>query len=100
MNEARESTRHASRQDVYAAIDSERDYQDKRWNAATTTSKGLHSQTEWIAYMEDYLREAKHLLARTPKQDARDGVNHIMRKVLAMGVCCMEEHGAPNREAS
>lgn len=97
MNSARMKTRLATRAEVYAAIDSERDYQDTRWNETTTTSRGLHSQTEWIAYIEDYLREAQHILARTAKQDAREAVNHIMRKVAAMAACCMEEHGAPKR---
>jgi len=88
----------ATRQDVYAAIDSERAYQKDRWNEHTTTSKGFHSFSEWIAYMEDYLAEAKHLLARTAKQDAYVQVSHIVRKVTAMGVAAMEEHGAPRRE--
>jgi hypothetical protein len=86
------------RQDVYATIDSERAYQAYRWNENTTTSKGFHSFSEWIAYMEDYLAEAKHILARSAKQDAYGQVAHIIRKVTAMGVAAMEEHGAPRRE--
>ncbi len=34
--------RSTKREEVYAAIDSERDYQDKLWNPETTTSGGLH----------------------------------------------------------
>jgi hypothetical protein len=84
----------STRAEVYHALDSERDYQDRRWNPSTTTSGGDHSITEWIAYMEDYLAEAKHVLARTARQDAYPQVLHIMRKVTAMGVKCMEQHGA------
>lgn len=88
----------AAREEVYAALDSERAYQENRWNASTTTSEGKHSFSEWIAYMEDYLAEAKHILARTAKQKAYPDVAHIIRKVTAMGVAAMEEHGAPRRE--
>jgi hypothetical protein len=87
-----------SRSEVYAAIDSERAYQESRWNASTTTSEGKHSLSEWIAYMEDYLSEMKHLLARTAKQKAYPEAVHIMRKVTTMGVAAMEQHGAPRRE--
>jgi len=87
-----------SRAEVYAAIDSERDYQDRRWNKDTTTSEGLHSWSEWIAYMEDYLAEAKHLLARNAQQTTERPVAEIMRKVTAMGVKAMEQRGAPHRQ--
>jgi len=83
---------------VYEALTSEREYQKSRWNETTTTSGGHHSFSEWIAYMEDYIAEAKHILARTARQDAYPQVAHIMRKVTAMGVAAMEEHGAPRRE--
>lgn len=87
----------AARHAVYAAIDDERAYQDTIWNDHTTTSGGLHSFEEWITYMEDYLAEAKHILSRKCKQDADQTAAHIMRKVTAMGVACMEQHGAPWR---
>lgn len=88
----------ARRMEVYTAIDGERAYQQARWNESTTTSKGKHSFSEWIAYMEDYLAEAKHILARNAAQDSQLPVAHIMRKVTTMGVAAMEEHGAPRRE--
>lgn len=83
------------RSEVYAAIDTERDYQ-KMWETKST-SKGLHSFSEWLAYMEDYIDEAQHLLARGAQQDTYNQVAHIMRKVVAMGVAAMEQHGAPSR---
>jgi hypothetical protein len=88
----------ASRAEVFAAIDGERAYQQTRWNEKTTTSKGEHSLSEWIAYMEDYLREAKQILAREARQNAYPKVLPIMRKVVTMGVAAMEQHGAPQRE--
>ena len=89
----------ATREEVYKAIDSERAYQESRWNATTTVSENIHSFEDWIMYMEDYLAEAKHLLARNPRQVADPECCHIMRKVLAMGVNSLEQHGAPHREA-
>ena len=88
----------ASRNEVYAAIDSERAYQESRWNPSTTTSGGNHSLSEWAAYMEDYLGEMKHLLARNARQTIYPEALNIMRKVTAMGVKSMEQHGAPRRE--
>jgi hypothetical protein len=84
----------ATRKEVYAAIDSERTYQDLKWTPKTTTSDGQHSIEEWIVYMEDYLKEAKHILSRHPKQEADHEAIQIMRKVTAMGVAAMEQHGA------
>ncbi len=87
----------ATRAEVYAAIDGEREYQDRRWNADTTTSEGKHSLEEWIVYMEDYLAEAKHILSRTAWQDGQSKALDAIRKVTALGVACMEQHGAPQR---
>ncbi len=87
----------ATRQEVYNAIDSERDYQDGRWNSQTTTSDGRHSLEEWCTYIEDYVNEAQHILSRLPKQEAGPQALHIIRKVAAMAVCAMEQHGAPRR---
>lgn len=86
------------RQEVYKAIDSERNYQNRRWNPDTTTSDGLHSLEEWFMYIEDYVNEAKHVLSRHPRQMADVECIHKMRKVAAMAVCAMEQHGAPMRE--
>jgi len=86
------------RSEVYAALDSERAYQKHRWNETTTTSKGLHSFSEWIAYMDYYMGLAKKELATRARQEAYPDVAHIMRKITAMGVAAMEEHGAPRRE--
>lgn len=87
-----------SRNDVYDAIDSERAYQDTRWNDSTTTSGGRHSLEEWVLYMENYLTEAKHQLSRNAKQVAEPLALATMRKITAMGVAAMEQHGAPRRE--
>ena len=86
-----------TRQEVYKRIDSERDYQSKVWNETTSTSKGEHSIEDFIVYMEDYLCEAKHVLSRTPQPECNKKASAIMRKVTAMGVSCMEQHGTEYR---
>lgn len=87
----------ATREEVYAAIDSERAYQDRRWNAETTVSKGQHTFEEWFCYMRDYITEAEHILSREAKQIAQPKAADIMRKVTAMGVAAMEQLGALKR---
>lgn len=86
------------RMDVYDVIDTEREYQQARWNEHTTVSGGKHSVEEWIMYIEDYLSEAKHILSRGARQDTDKTAMGIMRKVAAMAVACMEEHGAEPRK--
>lgn len=86
------------RNEVYKAIDSERDYQDLRWNEDTTVSKNIHTLEDWYMYIEDYLNEAKHILSREARQDANPKALDIMRKVSAMAVCAMEAHGVNQRD--
>jgi hypothetical protein len=88
------------RNDVYKIIDGERKYQDARWNSSTTTSEGFHSLEEWFVYIEDYVTEAKHILSRNARQESDPLARSIMRKVAAMAVCAMEQHGAPPREVN
>jgi hypothetical protein len=86
-----------ARESVYGLINGEREYQDRRWTSATTTSGGIHSVEEWIVYCEDYLLEAKHLLSRNPKQIGDTAAMNVLRKVAAMIVCALEQHGADPR---
>lgn len=86
-----------TRQQVYAALDSEREYQDRRWNPTTTTSRGQHSFEAWFTYITDYVAEAQHLLSRGAAQDTQLAAAHILRKVTVMGVAAMEQLGAPVR---
>lgn len=83
-----------SRQEVFAAINSERRYQTK-WDSAE--SQNIHTETEFVLFMEDYLMEAKHLLSRNAAEDVRKEVLDTIRKVTSLGVACMEQHGAPQR---
>lgn len=85
----------ATRQEVYAAIDSEREYQDARWNG--TASGGRHSITEFLVYIKDYVEEALHIESREGVLTADPKALNIVRKVAGLAVVTMEQHGAPMR---
>ena len=79
------------RQSVYDAIDSERDYQDGRWGPAK------HEMGSFLLYMQDYMDEARRQLSRNPDVQAVPLALMTLRKIVALGVACMEQHGAPKR---
>lgn len=88
-----------SRAEVFDAINSERAYQRSRAIQSGKPDEAPHSIEEFALYMEDYLREAITQLARTwtPTGQVPAALDTI-RKVTALGVACMEQHGAPRRE--
>jgi len=81
---------------VYEAIDGERDYQDERWGG--TGTHGIHSITEFLTYIQDYTSEALHIECREEDETANVKAIDIVRKIAALGVACMEQHGAPARK--
>lgn len=83
------------RSEVYAAVDSERDYQ-KKWDKEDP--KGEHSVTEFLLYMQDYLNQAITQVTRNPSRTGEAMALHTMRKIAGLSVACMEQHGAPLRE--
>jgi hypothetical protein len=86
----------ATRGEVYAAIDSERAYQDMR--KQRDQGAEYHSLEEFLLYMDDYLADAKHIASRTWGPEATPKTLEVLRKVVALGVAAMEQHGAPQRE--
>lgn len=85
------------RAEVYAAIDSEREYQARIWNSDTTTTGGLHSVTEFLVYIQDYTAEAMHMMCREADQVCTPKALNSMRKIAALAVSCMEQHGVKPR---
>jgi len=83
----------ASRADVYAAIDGERDYQKKWENPDLTDSGGRHSNLEFLVYIRDYVEEALHVSTRDPDPVAREFTTHSLRKIAALAVAAMEQNG-------
>lgn len=82
----------AEREEVYAAIDGEREYQD----AGEGNAPGDMAQTVpvFILVLERYVAKAK----KAWHTSGDDAALEVVRKVTAVGVACMEQHGAPERE--
>lgn len=83
---------------VYAAIDSERAYQEMRIvRDGSTSAHTPHEPEAYIIYMEDYLTEARRVASHTWGPESKAAILEVLRKVVALGVACMEAHGAPQR---
>lgn len=89
----------ASREEVYAALDSERAYQDTK-GVENGGAPHRHELESYVLYMDDYLRMLKTQLSRIWVSDGKPPLEALntLRKVTALGVAAMEEHGAPRRE--
>jgi hypothetical protein len=87
----------ATRAEVFAAVESECDYQDVRWNPKTTTSGGLHPLPSWLTYMRHYLSIAEAQVSTQGEPDATASALETVRKITTLGIRAMEQHGAPKR---
>jgi len=85
-----------TRSEVYAAINSERNYQDMR--RKRDQGQPTHSVADYLLYMEDYLTEARKVASRTWGPTADALTMEVVRKVVALGVAAAEEHGMMQRE--
>jgi hypothetical protein len=80
------------RRDVYAAIDSERDYQVKKWGTNEQRPKQVGA---WLTLMRAILFRAENAWAFV---DGDYEALEEVRKLTAVGVSCMEQHGCERRE--
>ncbi len=78
------------RNTVYELIDGERAYQEQRWERP----KHNHSATEYLVYIRHYVGKA---FERVSTEDGEGGALECIRKIAALAVAAMEEHGAPPR---
>lgn len=85
---------------AFEAIESERAYQNKRWSVTPgyPTGHNPHSVTEWLVYMQHYAAEGLKAVTLASEPETNRAGLEFARKVAALGVACMEEHGAPRRE--
>lgn len=84
----------ALRAEVFEAISSERDYQNALGPDRRAANENQFSVGEWLVMMKVYVDKA--LVAWTDNPGIDAAMNAI-RKVSAIGVAAMEEHGAPHR---
>jgi hypothetical protein len=83
---------------VYKAIDSERDYQDKKWGHTLSGGRpghGERSVDEFVTYIVGYTND---LLVNAAHFAKTEDKLHIVRKIAGLCVACMEQHGAPLRD--
>jgi hypothetical protein len=85
-----------TRQEVYAVIDGERDYQDSL-APTSENGEGRHTYAEFLLYMDDYVQQAKRVASTTWGPDAKIKTLDMIRKVTALGVACMEQNGVVPR---
>lgn len=84
----------ASRSEVYAAINTERDYQDSLWPDIQSAPR--HSVGEDLFLIQQLLYQAGQCWQYEPKPET-ETLNFI-RKIAGVCVRTMEAHGAPFRE--
>ncbi len=77
---------------VYAAIDTERDYQDRL--PPNRTDGVPRSVGDYTTMMQHYQTQ---LVAAWTTNAGDDQALHVMRKIAGIAVHCMEDHGAPPR---
>lgn len=86
-----------TRSEVYAAIDSERDYQDKMaGNSARDKVDDNRDQGSLILLAEHYMQKLREAHAG-PNSLGSVEVTSVARKVAALLVMLMERNGAPLR---
>lgn len=86
---------------AYDAIDGERDYQNSQWGATGSGNQegaGRRSVDEFALYITEYAAQLRQTATRTPDSEPA-AVLHIVRKIAALAVWCMEQHGAPKRKS-
>jgi len=76
---------------VLDAVVGERSYQDQKWGSI---AEHPHEVGSWLTIMRKLLTDAEAAYAGR-RGDA--GALEEVRKVVATGVACMEQHGAPPR---
>ena len=81
----------ATRQDVYSAVNDERVYQDRKWG---TVEDHPHEVGAWLTVMRTLLDDAERAWMT---QRGDHGALDELRKVVAVGIACMEQHGPVHR---
>jgi hypothetical protein len=90
----------ATRQEVYLAIDSERDYQDRVWveNSGKAVDQPVRTVAEELLMLEDYVVRARTAWTNAPRATEVEITTDIIRKCAGICVRAMQNHGAPLRK--
>lgn len=83
-----------SRDEIYQAIDRERDYQDEKWG---TLEEHNHTLEEWCDILYQRVDKAWRN-CRTPNTTNPKQALHEILTVASVAIACMEQHGVSERE--
>ena len=83
------------RTDVYEQIDKERDFQDSLTKTAFRHNVADRSVPAEIVMIQTYLN---HAIREFTDYYGDEKALHQIRKLVALGVRCLENHGCPRRE--
>jgi len=86
-----------TRKQIFEAIEGERKYQDDRWNCSTTDSCGKHEIETFLFYLDFYRRQLDAPLSTKSQREGYSEALPILRKMAALLVACMEQHGVAPR---
>lgn len=87
------------RSEVYAAIDGEREFQDLHVQPERRYHP-THTLGEFILLLGQYADQAREKWTQHPDTALGDEPSlHEVRKLAALCVRCMEQHGAPRRQS-
>lgn len=84
----------AHRDDIYRVIDQERLYQDRRWG---TIQEHPHEMKAWLAILHSQLLDAATAWSGTAGQERTTSAFDAVRKLAAVAVASMEQHGVVPR---
>ena len=93
------ATHRTTRPEVYKAIDSERQYQDS-FVLPEREYYITHTLGEFVLMINQYAAQAQASWTHHKDGDSPDEFApslHEVRKIAALAVRCMEQHGAPMR---
>lgn len=84
-----------TRKEVYEKINKERDYQESLTKKKFRHNKADRSVPAEIVMMQTYMNHAIHEFT---DYGGDEHALHQIRKVVALGIRCLEHHGCPQRE--
>ena len=90
------ATNVTTRKEVYKAVDSEREFQDS-FVLPERQYYQTHTLGEFILMLNQYAAQAQEKWTHHKDTEVPESL-HEVRKVAALAVRCMEQHGAPKRE--
>jgi hypothetical protein len=90
------------RENVYKAIDSERDYQNVIWCGTQSSRQPSNSPNAMERTIDEYAlyvtRYTNRLIEVCGTSDYPEEKLEVFRKIAALCVACGETHGMPSRE--